>query len=653
MSREDTFREPHSESLDGDDANKQRINSMGNQVNRRSFLRKSALMSAAAGGAAVGGAVSMSPVIGRTEEPTRTGTSPTSLRSLTPKLMLKGTAALSKPLLAPSQLSHRIGLARTRAASYPLDRMDFIMIDLERPDRCSRHATQCYGDLTGRLLEFLSCSEGVDGRHDARLDGLFERILKQRRPSGIIGRHPMVPDDNGIQDPCAQRLSCGLMRYYELTGNARALEAAVGLGNRLWKVRDNWRKFLKDCQGRSIVAWVSEFLAQLYAATNEPRWMEFCGMIRDHLGSCDQGCHAHGFMSTLRGLQQMAIVTGDLAWNEKAEKNRRLIIERHYETPDGGVPEGFPRNGRNEGCAIADWMILNLNAGLLGAPDAYERAERIFWNALSFNQLITGCFGQRPLTGNGYGIHGMEEAWWCCVHEAGMAMSEYARHAVTFRQGAVHVNLLAPGQFESPLPGGKWAKVKITTAWPSRAEAVIEAEDLPDGVPLKLRVPSCVRKADVKESRVEGKARITLQGELGHRIEHCDPGVIVMYGPLVLVPATGLSQQASLPNQAEAGIPPGYIPRMLHAGVPTIKLQDKPDAAGFVKLPLCPPDRPLPEWSYFDEGPGSPTWVEGSAVEVQLKFPNGKVDGARFTPMCYSTSALMLFDTPVVFRGIE
>ena len=161
------------------------------------------------------------------------------------------------------------------------------------------------------------------------------------------------------------------------------------MGNRLWNVRDNWRKLLTECQGRYFMAWVSEFFAQLYAATKEPRWMEFCGMIRDSLGVCDKGCHAHGFMSTLRGLQQMAMLTGDLSWNEKVEKNRRLIIERHYELPDGCAPEGFPNNGngRNEGCSIADWMMLNLNAGLLGAPDAYEKAERIFWNALSFNQL--------------------------------------------------------------------------------------------------------------------------------------------------------------------------------------------------------------------------------------------------------------------------
>jgi len=88
-------------------------------------------------------------------------------------LLLGGTAALSKPLLADCQLAFRIGLARQRTASYPCDSMDFIMMDLERPEGRTRHAYWCTGDLTGRLLEFLSCCEGIDGRWDPRLKSVL------------------------------------------------------------------------------------------------------------------------------------------------------------------------------------------------------------------------------------------------------------------------------------------------------------------------------------------------------------------------------------------------------------------------------------------------------------------------------------------------
>lgn len=41
-------------------------------------------------------------------------------------LLLGGTAALSRPLLADCQLAFRIGLARQRTASYPCDSTDFL-----------------------------------------------------------------------------------------------------------------------------------------------------------------------------------------------------------------------------------------------------------------------------------------------------------------------------------------------------------------------------------------------------------------------------------------------------------------------------------------------------------------------------------------------
>lgn len=610
-------------------------------LSRRTFMKAAAVATGAAG---------LPMGISRAAESSATASA--AGRSLTPKMVLGGRAAVSRPMLDASQLSFRIGLARTRTASYPLDSMDFIMMDLERPDGRTRHAHWCVGDLSGRLLEFLSCAEGVDGQHDPRLDGLFERILKQRRPSGIIGRYAPTPantspEDDPLQVACAGRLFPALIRYFELTGDARAIEAASGLAERLWSVRDAWRNMLNGCAGHRIEAWVTEPFARLYGITKDPRWLDFCGMVRDSLGTCESFCHAHGLMSTLRGLQIAAMVTGENSWNEKPEQNRRLIIDRRLEMSDGCTPESLPHRDLNEGCSIADWLMLNLNAGLINGDDtAYEKAERIFWNALAFNQFVTGSFGSRRLAAGGYSATGLEEAWWCCVHNGGMAMSDYARHVVTFRDGAIRVNFLIPGRFEVPLPEGNWAVVTIATTYPTHAEATIEVEKLPAGRPVKVRVPGCVRRPEVKEVRTGEQLRVTLRGELGHRIERCGPGVILTYGPLVLVPATwpwGAAAQQGLGETAVS----------LPAGVPAIKLNKAADADGFVELPSCPGERPLPEWSYFDEGPGVPTWVEGAAVEVNLKFSEGDVRPARFTPMCYNTSNLSLFDTPIMFRGVE
>jgi len=547
-------------------------------------------------------------------------------------MLMGGSISLSNPLVSESQLGFRIGLARTRTSSYPLDSMDFIMMDLERPDNCSRHAHWCTGDLTGRLLEFLSCSDGVDGKSDPRLSQLFERILKQRRPSGLFGKYAGQPKNVVPEDDInsgADRLFCGLIRYYDLTGNEQALESAEGVANWLISRTDVWRTQLKNTGGRIIYAWVTEPFARLYGITRDQRYLDFCGMINENLETCEKGVHAHGYMSTLRGLQVATLITGDKAWNDKPEQNRRIIIDKHYEMPDGCTPEGFPSSPANEGCSIADWLMLNLNAGLISGDDsAYEKAERIFWNALAFNQWITGGFGHRALTPIGYGMSRFEEAWWCCVHDAGIAMSEYARHAVTFRDNAVHINLLVPGKYELPLPDGQNAEVRIDTRYPASGEAIIEAKNIPADISVKVRVPGCIRKPDLSETRSADKVRVALKGRLGHRIEECQSGVMLTYGPLVLAPLFALSASS--------------------LDTPLLKVGEKADSDGFLQLS----NTPLPEWSYFDEGPGARCWVEGSAVNVPVRFPNGDVRELHFCPLCYNTSNLTLYETPIVFQGV-
>ncbi len=617
------------------------------KLDRRAFLKCSTLAGAGAGylwTAARGSSAA------ETVTP-----QPASHASKGPAMLLGGRASLSRPTLAASQLKFRLGMARTRSAAYPLDSMDFIMMDLERPDGCVRHAHWCTGDLTGRLLEFLSCSDGVDGGHDPRLSGLFERILKQRRPSGIFGRYACLPQNRTPEDDpwaCGNRLFSGLIRYYDLTGDARALESAEGMAKRIWSVRDAWRDRMKGSGARFIEAWVSEPFARLYGITRDPRWLEFCDMVRQHIGTCEQSCHSHGFMSTLRGLQIAALVTGDASWADKVEVNRRLIIDKRFELPNGDISEGLPHSVRNEGCSIADWMMLNLNAGLINNDDkAYDKAERIFWNALAFNQLITGGFGQRSFTPNGYGLYLMEEAWWCCLHNAGMGMSEYARHAVTFRGGAIHVNLLVPGEFTVPLPNGALATVRIATSYPAKAEATVESAGVPTDMAVKLRVPTCITRPELVETRTGPHVRLVLKGKLGHRIEPCNPGVMVTYGPLVLIPAIYQWSGGQLvqPGLANAAVPAGYIPETVPPGAPTLKVRGLIDADGFAKFP----DHPLPEWVYFDEGPGSRTGVEGASTWVPVKFPSGEVKPLRFTPMCYNTSCLSPFETPLVFRDME
>ncbi|MBM3240443.1 hypothetical protein FJZ31_29520 [Candidatus Poribacteria bacterium] len=562
-----------------------------------------------------------------------------------PKYKQKTTAL---PDLGESQLRFRLGLVRQRTRTYPLDSMDFIMMDLERPDTCHRHAHWCTGDMTGRLLEFLSHAEGVDGQNEPRLPELFERILRQRRQSGLIGRYAALPKPIPPEDDFRSgvpRLLPGLLRYYDLTGDARALEAAVGMAQFTLSRKDEWWKHLRNNGARCIEAWVSEPMSMLYGLTGDNAYIDFTAMIEECLESPEKGVHSHGFLSTLCGLQVAALITGDNAWNVKVERYRQTIIERHYEMPDGGIPEGFPPGQRNEGCSIADWIMVNLNAGLItGDETAYTRAEHSLWNALAFNQWITGSFGTREITAAGYGLRYLEEAVWCCLHNGGLAIAEYARQAVAWRDGSIHINLLVPGKYRLPIPGKPDAEVRILTYYPNTAATVIEVRPVLADVNIRLRIPTCVRRPIVSETRDADMVCIRLNGALTHHIEQCSRGRMLYYGPLVLVPLGYNWSGGTASDRERANAPAGYIPNDMPQGLPELQV-DTGDIDSLLHLG----DQSLPDWTYFDEGPGARCAVQGSVVNVPVKFPDGQARTLRFVPECYFTSCLALHETPIVF----
>jgi len=581
---------------------------MNTKVTRRDFIKDVAIIGTTAAGLQAGSLSGMAEARSSANQggiPTKAGD----------RVFQGGRMALSKPILSESQIQFRIGLARQRTASYPLDSMDFIMMDLERPDHCSRHAHWCTGDLTGRLLEFLSQAEGVDGKSDPRLSQLFKRILRQQRPSGIFGR---LADDGDCHSG-ANKVLFGLVRYYHLTHDSQALEAALKTAKHLISYKENW---ISD----GISNWVTEPLAWLYGITKNQDYLDFCAMINDKCLAPEPAGHAHGLMTTLRGLQTAALVTGDEAWNKKPESHRLKITGRYLEMPDGCVPEVFPSSPANEGCAIADWLMMNLNAGLISGDDsAYEKAERILWNGLAFNQWITGGFGIRGLAPNGYGMGRFEEAWCCCLHNGGMALTEYARHVVTFRDHNIHVNFLVPGTYKLSLPANQVAEVKISTTYPASAEAVIVAKNIPATITMKVRVPSCIKKPELSRTINGDRVKIVLKGQLGHRIETCPKGVMLTYGPLILAPfAAGPCRNAVL------------------------QVQDKADSDGFLQLS----NKPLPMWSYFEEGPGALCGVDEAAVNVPVKLAANEIKELRFVPLCYYTSNLSLWDTPISFAGV-
>lgn len=553
--------------------------------------------------------------------------------------------SLSRPRLSGSMLSFRLQMVRKRLSSYPMDRLDFILMDLERPESSSRHAHWCTGDCTGRTLEFLSYSQEIDGYTDPRAEELFLRMLRQKRKSGLFGRWaaspaPVVPE----QAPLAGtgKEFPAFLRYYAWSGDMRALEAARGIGDYVLAHKDAYLDILAASGVNRIEHWNTEPFALLYEATGDKRYLEMVADIRDRMGDI-RGAHSHGFLTTLRGLQQAAIITGDRSWNELPERFRRKIMEEGMETADGGISECFPRSSRNEGCSIADWLMLNLNAGYLNADDsAYEKAEHILYNALFFNQILTGGLIHRQLLPLGYGASEVQEAWWCCTQTGGLAMAMTARHGVTQVDNTIRVNFLLPGEFR--LPYG--ITVHISTSWPKSPEAIIRIDNLPAGMRVHVRAPAGVKDwACTQEKAEDGGCVIRTRGRLGHYLEQAAGGLYTLkYGPMILAPTVYKwgHGTAQLPDST---VPEGYVPldfpSMACSIVEPAKTKD-----GFLDFPHLP----LPDWSYFEEGPQARADLGEASVHVPLAFADGTVKEARFWPLCQTFSSLCFYETPLLFQ---
>lgn len=551
---------------------------------------------------------------------------------------------LFTPWLTAGQLSFRIGLARKRLASFPLDQMDFLLTNLERPELCSSHAHWWTGDLSGRTLEALVVSEGVDGQHDPRLEELFSRMLRMKQPNGLFGRlaqehQPMQHEQSPISG--ADKLFTAMIQYYLLKGDYRALDAAIGIGEYLLKHRDAWMDFCFQ-PGRPVCnhTWLTEPMAMLYGITKDERYLRAVTEAMARFGRIE-GCHSHGFMTALRGLQRLALITGDMSYNALPEYYRSMIRDNRWETASGDVFESFPASTRNESCAVADWLMMNLWAARLMEDDeAYAKAEHILWNALFYNQIVTGGFGHRQMLKLGYGTCEFQEAWWCCTETGMLAMNELARHVVTRIGDKIRVNFLISGEYR--LDG---VTVRIATGWPGKVDTFITVEGLPDSAQLYVRKPDTVIDWTTATSVENGRLTVRLDGSIGYTIGDWEDKHFLRYGILVLAPSNYTWE--GLVNSEDNAIPGGYERTSFPSMDFALRLPEK-DAEGFYKFA----QNPEPLWTFFEEGPNSRTAIGHKSVNADIEFA-GEKDIVRFWPLCENISTLTFYKTPVLFRLSE
>jgi DUF1680 family protein len=262
-----------------------------------------------------------------------------------------------------------------------------------------------------------------------------------------------------------------------------------------------------------------EGLVQLYRLTGEKRYLSTAERMADFHEAFDTlpVGHAHGSLSQHEGLVLLYEETGAPRFLERVAARWDAAVTGGYVSPAGGVLEKFVVSGynRDEGCAEADWLTLNLMLWRHTGQTRYlDMAERTLWNEYLANQWADGGYGHRMLGVDALGPYAFhqysEEALWCCAFHGPLALNQFKSYLAVPAKDGLYYNF--PVDFESPVtaPDGVWTmqsrSLPPLEGTPARCEVKLTRQPASGRTPLLIRRPEWADKLVV---RVDGKEAAT------------------------------------------------------------------------------------------------------------------------------------------------
>lgn len=340
----------------------------------------------------------------------------------------------------------------------PLNDPGYVLADIAL-DR-KRIFTEYSGDISGRIIGAEAFLSSGSAREAAALKNLLQSAPAFQKPDGHFGAGQHLPALERSSDmPILWgngRLLIGLVEAYEKAGDPKALETARKLGDYFVATDPVYcrKENLQSVGGRHADAFATcyfsciEGLVALGRVTGQPRYRKEAERISE-LALAETSfddLHSHGRLTALRGILDLYELTGEAKWLQGVERDWTTVVER-YLLPTGGITEMFSRsNGRDEGCAVSDWLRLNLGLWRMTGKGRYlDEAERCLKNHFLYQQFAAGGSGHRPfinIKGEPAAFRGDgADAYWCCCEHWPRAMADVARLAVTTAADGLSVNL--------------------------------------------------------------------------------------------------------------------------------------------------------------------------------------------------------------------
>jgi hypothetical protein len=365
------------------------------------------------------------------------------------------------------------------------------------------------GDQIGRMLSVMHVAEGYGWTPATTLrKTIGDAVLPLQTRLGSFGPNPPIDrKDARLVSGNAFALR-GLLDAYEDTREARYLGAAKKLGRyfqrnfALWK--DNGQGLLNEFYGHAI-----DGLVRLYTLGGETWALDLAEKAAALAG---RTLHTHHSLSMCRGLVDLSWVRGDKALLGRVEDYLRWCRENRIAS--GGLPETMPLSDEDEGCALADYVIVNLMMFRATGEDSYlDDAEHTLVNHFFMNQFHTGGFGHRGYAADIIG--GRRWQGWdgrfgsenpgCCSMWGMWALGQAGAFAVTLDGNTIEVNLYPCASMDLP---DFSARLEIESDFPRMRRAVLTLHcDEIFRAALRLRAPAWAEGVEVKLNGEAGAGR--------------------------------------------------------------------------------------------------------------------------------------------------
>lgn len=365
------------------------------------------------------------------------------------------------------------------------------------------------------------------------LDKAVDGLIATQTPDGYIGNYAENKHLEGWDIWGRKYCMLGLLAYYDLTKEQKALTAAGKEADFLMKELTDKNIFIvkKGAHRGMAASSVLEPVCQLYNRTGNKKYLDFAEEIvrqwetpdgpqlisksdidvskrfpkPTNWFSWDQGQKAYEMMSCYEGLLELYRITGKTEYKYAVEKTWQNILINEINVAGSGSAVECWFEGKKfqtmhvdhyqETCVTATWIKLSQQLLRLTGEAKYADAiEQAWYNALLGAMHTDGSDWAKYSPLSGQRLEGDEQCGMginCCVASGPRGLFTLPLTSVMGEKGGISINFFAAGNFKLQIPGGQAVEIVQETDYPVSGDINVKLL-IPkeDQLTIRVRIPN-------------------------------------------------------------------------------------------------------------------------------------------------------------------